>query len=62
VQGGREVDDLADAFGDGVRGERGVEPSTGMADEDVTGLQGRDDRIATVRERGLFIDPSAVSR
>ena len=48
-QCGGQVDDVADVFGDGVRGERGVEPTTGMADEDVAGLQGSDDRIPRVR-------------
>ncbi len=48
-------------FGDGVRGERGVESSAGVADEDVAGLHRGDDRIPTIGERRLLVDSVTVS-
>ena len=46
----------------GIRGQRRVEAAAGMADQNVAGLQHRDDRVAAVGQRRLLVDPGAVPR
>ena len=53
---------MADELGDGVGGERGVEPAAGVADEDVARRQRRDDRVTPVGECRLLVDAGAVAR
>jgi hypothetical protein len=53
---------VADVLGDGVGGECGVEPATGVPDEDVARRDGGDDRVPPVGKRRLLVDQRAVAR
>ena len=56
------VGDVADEVGRGVGGQGGVEPAAGVTDEEIAGLQRRDDRVAAVGQRGLLVDACAMTR
>ena len=53
---------MADEIGSGVGGQGGVEPAARVTDENIAGLQRRDDRIAAVGQRRFLVDACAMTR